>query len=93
VADARAGITVPPGDARSLADAIMALAKKPADSLMEMGWSGRRYVEDRFNISRLTAGLERVLVEVVCEYARKNSCSQLQIGKKMERVEGKVDIV
>jgi glycosyltransferase involved in cell wall biosynthesis len=89
VADARAGITVPPGDARSLAEAVMTLAKQSADSLMDMGWCGRRYVEDRFNVSRLTKGLEQVLVEVVCDHARKKSCPGSWGADRMARPVGK----
>ena len=67
----RAGISLPAGDPRSLAKALTALARMPAEAHAEMGLSGRRYVEENFNISKLTAGLEGVLVQVVKDYGSK----------------------
>ncbi len=81
VAEAKAGITVPPGDARALADAVLALARKPVESRMEMGWCGRRYVEDHFNINRLAVGLEGLLLEVIEDYARKDPCGWPKMEK------------
>jgi len=48
VADARAGIFIPPGNPQALADAIRWLADHPQESL-EMGQRGRKVVEEEFD--------------------------------------------
>jgi glycosyltransferase involved in cell wall biosynthesis len=44
IAKAGAGVVVPPGDARALADAVRALAGRPAGELAALGASGRAYL-------------------------------------------------
>jgi glycosyltransferase involved in cell wall biosynthesis len=83
LAEANAGICVPPGDARALANAVTALARMPDETLMDMGRRGRRYVEDNFNISRLTSGLERVLHEVVDNYGHKKIVEKSIVPDRM----------
>lgn len=58
------GIVVPPGDARSTADAILALYRDPARRA-EMGQVGRRYVEENYSRSAWAARLERRLSEML----------------------------
>jgi glycosyltransferase involved in cell wall biosynthesis len=67
IVEAKAGISVPPGDAGHLAKALMDLAKMPGERRMEMGRRGRRQVEEDFSVGKLAARLERVLFEVVTE--------------------------
>ena len=61
VADAGAGITVPPNDPAALAEAVIQLAKMSAQERWEMGLRGRRYVEEKHAFHRLTDKLEEVL--------------------------------
>lgn len=71
VAKAGAGITVPAGDARRLSEAVIALAESPVEKLAEMGWCGRRYVEDHFSITELAVGFEEVLFAAVANHSSK----------------------
>jgi glycosyltransferase involved in cell wall biosynthesis len=66
-----AGIAVPAGDACSLANAIAAMARITAETRMEMGWRGRHYVEENFDVSKLSIGLEKVLHEAIDRYGHK----------------------
>lgn len=61
VADAGAGITVPPNDPAALAEAVIQLAQMSAHERWEMGLRGRRYVEEKHAFHRLTDKLEEVL--------------------------------
>ncbi|CAM5188297.1 hypothetical protein CDEF62S_02697 [Castellaniella defragrans] len=44
VSEADCGITVPPGDAQAVADAILHLVSLPSERLIELGRNGRRYI-------------------------------------------------
>jgi len=59
---ANAGVFVPPGDAKALAEAIRTLADDPA-SCLAMGERGRRYIEAHFDRQALAARLERLMKE------------------------------
>ncbi len=61
VAEAGAGITVPPNDPEALAEAAIQLAEMSAADRWAMGLRGRRYVEERHSLQRLTDGLEELL--------------------------------
>jgi glycosyltransferase involved in cell wall biosynthesis len=67
VTQARAGLTVPPGDGRALAAAVTALANTPFEVRRQMGLHGRSYVENNFNIQKLAGGLEKLLLQVIGE--------------------------
>jgi glycosyltransferase involved in cell wall biosynthesis len=67
LAESGGGIVVAPGDARAVADAILALRADPARRAA-MGRSGRRYVERHFSRAAQAARLERRLAEV-CGHA------------------------
>ena len=59
-----AGVTVPPGSARGMADAIKHLATISLAERWEMGLRGRRYVEEHHDMAKLAEKLERVIDEV-----------------------------
>lgn len=61
VAEADAGITVPPEDPQALAAAIVEMASLPKVRLEEMGQAGRRHVDENFDMGRLAARLASVL--------------------------------
>jgi len=65
VADARAGITVPPENPEALAEAILKLYRMPKEERQEMGERGRKYVEKYYSIPKLVDKLEKVLYEVI----------------------------
>lgn len=52
--EARAGLTCPAGDARALADAVLALFQMPAAERAQLGENGRRYFKDHFDHNMLT---------------------------------------
>jgi len=64
VEEAEAGIFVPPGNARALADVILNMYKKRAE-IKQMGESGRRYILDHFDRARFTGQFEQILWEMV----------------------------
>jgi len=61
VEDAKAGITVAPGNPVALADAIERLASLPLDERRAMGQRGRRHVEENYGFERLARKFARVL--------------------------------
>ena len=67
VADAHAGITVPPGDPTALSQAIATLAAMPAGERTEMGRAGRAYVEQNHGFDSLAARFAGMLNELVSE--------------------------
>ena len=64
VEKAGAGIPVPPGDARALAEAIQILAAQP-EMGREMGANGRRCVQEQFDRSVLAEKLMRLVESLV----------------------------
>mgnify|MGYP001618613020 CR=1 FL=1 len=54
VEDGRAGLLVPSEDASALAQALVRLLREPA-LRRQMGAAGRRVLEERFAIARVTA--------------------------------------
>lgn len=67
VADARAGITIPPGDPVALSQAIVTLATMPLDERKAMGRAGRAYVEQNHGFDSLAARFADMLNELVAE--------------------------
>lgn len=65
IAEAGAGISVPPEDARAMADAIKKLVAMSPGERWGMGLRGRRYVERHHDYSVLAGKLEEVLLEAV----------------------------
>lgn len=61
VADAKAGITVPPGDPRALRDAMLQMADTPADERARLGQNGRGYVETNHDFRGLARRLADIL--------------------------------
>jgi glycosyltransferase involved in cell wall biosynthesis len=55
--EARAGLTCPAGDAKSLAAAVLTLFQMPADARAQLGVNGRRYFKDHFDHNMLTEQL------------------------------------
>jgi glycosyltransferase involved in cell wall biosynthesis len=64
VKEARAGITVPPRNAKALADASEKLYSLPAAKRLNMGKRGRLYVEKNHNIEKLADKLVTVFNEL-----------------------------
>ena len=69
VAEAGAGITVPPGRPDLLADAMLELARTPRAQLAAMGAAGRAYVAATHDYSVLAHRLASTLDEVVTQSA------------------------
>jgi glycosyltransferase involved in cell wall biosynthesis len=65
IQEMQAGLTIPPENAGALAEAILLLARTPADERWQMGLRGRRYVEENHDFSRLAERLEQILLDVV----------------------------
>jgi glycosyltransferase involved in cell wall biosynthesis len=65
VAEAGAGITVPPGDAAALAHAIADLSETPAALRAAMGRAGRRYVEMNHSFESLATRFGDTLDELM----------------------------
>jgi glycosyltransferase involved in cell wall biosynthesis len=64
IAQSGCGISCPPGDARSLADAVLYLQRNRAGAL-EMARNGRRFVEAHFSRVECIRKLERVFAEIL----------------------------
>ena len=60
VLDASAGLVVPPGNARAIADAILRLRRDPS-AAVQMGRSGRQYFEEHLTLSRAFETFSRIL--------------------------------
>ena len=69
VAEAKAGITVPPGDAKSLARAILHLIELSPEERWHMGLRGRDYVEKNHAMTVLAQRLERTLQEAIRDFS------------------------
>lgn len=67
VAEANAGITVPPEDPKAMAHAILHLASMPYEERLQMGIRGRRYVEEHHSYTVLAKKLEALLQQIVKE--------------------------
>lgn len=61
VADAGAGVTIPPEDPQLLADAIMNVASLSLAQRTEMGLAGRRHLEQNYAMDRLAGRLASML--------------------------------
>ncbi len=61
VQEAQCGLTVPPGDPRALAEAIIKLYQMPPEERKAMGKRAREYVEKYYDIRKLADRLETVL--------------------------------
>lgn len=60
VVDAKAGLVVPPGDARAIADAILTLRNDPSAAI-HMGRNGRQYFNEHFTMGRAFETFSRIL--------------------------------
>jgi glycosyltransferase involved in cell wall biosynthesis len=61
IAEASAGITVPPEDSGAIAKAVQTLAAMSNDERWAMGLRGRRHIEEHHNFTALARRLESVL--------------------------------
>jgi len=61
VAEAQAGLTVPPENPQALADAILRMAALPPGERVRMGTAGRRYLEANHDFGLLSARLASAL--------------------------------
>lgn len=68
VADAGAGLTVPPGDPKSLAKAVIELSRMSIEERRQLGVSGRKYVEENHGFDRLAERLATTLNISLDEY-------------------------
>jgi glycosyltransferase involved in cell wall biosynthesis len=64
--DAQAGITVAPGDAEKMAEAIQRLFHSTADERQRMGRAGRRYVELHHGFDQLAKRLASTMDDCLC---------------------------
>lgn len=69
VADANAGVFVPPGDPQAMADALLHLSTQP-EQVRAMGAAGRAFLQAHFNRPQLAAQLESVLLETAGKQAQ-----------------------
>lgn len=69
IADAQAGLTVPPGQPQALAEAIVRLAATPLAERQRMGRNGREYVEQNHGFDQLAGKLAAALDAVCAEQA------------------------
>jgi glycosyltransferase involved in cell wall biosynthesis len=67
VADAKAGLSVAPGQPKALAQAILQIAATPREERQRMGRAGRDYVAQNHDFAHLSARLATVLDEVCAE--------------------------
>jgi len=65
IEEAGAGLTVPPGDARAMADAIKAVMRMTPEQRHAMGLRGRRFVEQHHDVAVLARRVEALLSDVV----------------------------
>ncbi|NTU74507.1 MAG: glycosyltransferase family 4 protein [Anaerolineaceae bacterium] len=72
VENAHGGVFVAPGDAQAMANELEKMAANPART-REMGSSGRAFVEQNFERSRLTQQMEDLLIEIKGKYGRNRS--------------------
>jgi colanic acid biosynthesis glycosyl transferase WcaI len=63
VSEANAGVVVPPGDPRAIADAVLRLARCP-DLAREFGQNGRSYFERHYTLDRAHIQFREILVEL-----------------------------
>jgi glycosyltransferase involved in cell wall biosynthesis len=67
VLEADAGLSVLPGDARILGEAIIRLTEMPPEELERFGRNGRRYVEDSYGFDKLALKFGKVLDSAVLD--------------------------
>lgn len=65
VAEAQAGITVPPGDPHALALGMVKVLKMPLSERIAMGTAGREFVEKNYSYETLAARFASVLDQLV----------------------------
>jgi glycosyltransferase involved in cell wall biosynthesis len=73
LAQARAGLVAPAGDARALADAVMNLRRLPPDQRAMLGENGLKWFSRHFEIGQRTLALIAYLQKAVAEKKRKPS--------------------
>jgi glycosyltransferase involved in cell wall biosynthesis len=61
VAEAKAGLTVLPGEIGGIVAAMKQLTEMPVNALWEMGQNARRFAEENHDFDKLAARLESVL--------------------------------
>jgi glycosyltransferase involved in cell wall biosynthesis len=61
VKEAKAGLTVPPGDPAALAETIEQLTQMPSATLINMGMAARGYIEQNHSLERLSKRLSAIL--------------------------------
>jgi len=85
IADAAAGITVPPEDPQAIAEAVETLAAMPMDERRNMGLRARQYVERRHDFAVLALRLEGVLQSALVSFAeRRSSLVNVRKGEPIE---------
>ena len=65
VADANAGISIPPDDSEAMVAAIKTILSMSPEKRRIMGENGRKYAEIHFDVSLLAKKLENILLKVV----------------------------
>jgi glycosyltransferase involved in cell wall biosynthesis len=64
VAEAQAGLTIPPEDTPSLAKAILSMADLAPQDRWSMGMKGRQYVEQHFDLRQISRNLEEAMLSL-----------------------------
>lgn len=80
ISEAKAGITVRPGDVDALADGIEQMANTPLAERQAMGVRGREYVERHHNFRALGDKLERVLTGAIEESKHRAATSNAYVN-------------
>ena len=65
VADANAGISIPPDDPEAMVTAIKTILSMSSKKRGIMGENGRKYAETHFDVSLLAKKLEKILLKVI----------------------------
>jgi glycosyltransferase involved in cell wall biosynthesis len=73
VAESGAGFSIPPEDPEAMAGALQKLLDMSPAERLEMGKRGRRYVENVFDIKKLTERMEILLLQAIKDKEKMNA--------------------
>lgn len=86
VADAAAGITVPPEDPHAMAEAVETLADMSLEDRRSMGLRARKYIEHHHDFAVLAQRLEGVLTRAVGSHTGVHgACMNMRTSEAIER--------
>ncbi len=73
VMDAGAGFTVAPESPKALADALEQIEEMSPNERKQMGRRGRRYVEEEYDIRKITCRMETLFLDAIANKEAKNA--------------------